>query len=56
MIDAPAARILRHLVATLVAVAAVHTDDANTKDQCLSMENPFNSCRAFLLTKANELI
>lgn len=42
-IDAPAARILRRLVATLLAVAAVHAEDASTKDQCLSIEKPDNS-------------
>jgi len=30
-IDAPAARTLRRLVATLLAVAAFHADDASTK-------------------------
>lgn len=53
-IDAPATRILRRLVATLLAVAAVHADDASTKDQCLSMEKPINCCRAFLLTRPND--
>jgi hypothetical protein len=39
-IDAPAARILRRLFATLVAVAAVHAGDARTNEPALSIENP----------------
>jgi len=54
VIDAPAARTLRRLVATLLAVDAVHADDASTKDQCLSMVKPINCCRAFLLTRPND--
>jgi len=43
VIDAPAARILGRLVATLVAVAAVHAGDARIKEPALSIENPVNS-------------
>tara|TARA_R110000782_G_scaffold197722_3_gene286783 strand:- start:1673 stop:1858 length:186 start_codon:yes stop_codon:yes gene_type:complete len=43
MIDAPVARILRRLVATLVAVAAVHAGDARTIEPALAIENPVNS-------------
>jgi len=43
VIDAPAARTLKRLVATLVAVAAVHAGDARIKEPALSIENPVNS-------------
>lgn len=43
MIDAPAARILRRLVATLIAVASVRAGDARTIEPALSIENPVNS-------------
>ena len=42
-IDAPAARILRRLVATLVAVAALHAGDAKLIEPALAIENPVNS-------------
>ena len=42
-IDVPAARILGRLLATLVAVAAVHAGDARANEPALSIENPVNS-------------
>jgi hypothetical protein len=42
MIDAPAARILRRLIATLLAVAAVHAGDARTNVPTSTIENPVN--------------
>ncbi len=47
---------LGSLLATLFAVAALHAENASTKDQRLSIEKPIKSCQGFLLTKSNGLI
>ena len=47
---------LGSLLATLFAVAALHAENASTKDQRLSIEKPIKSSRGFLLTKSNGLI
>ena len=47
---------LGSLLATLFAVAALHAENASTKDQRLSIEKPIKSCRGFLLTKSGGLI
>ena len=46
---------LRSLLATLFAVAALHAENASTRDQRLSIEKPIKSCQGFLLTKSNGL-
>ena len=47
---------LGSLLATLFAVAALHAENASTKDPRLSIEKPIKSCQGFLLTKSNGLI